>query len=177
MISGEGKSLFEKRDFPSPNPTLSPKAFIQTKDIKNIAEYKAMDEQKATAKAARKDGSSWDEEASYDFEMVNEPTQFTGYDTLEDESTVLGVVAVDEVASEITEGEDGIIVTKNTPFYAEMGGQSGDIGIITTKSGAKAEVTYTRKTGDGIYLHEVSVKEGTIKLSDNVTLSVDKSNT
>ena len=137
---------------------------------------KAMDEQKATAKAARKDGSSWDEEASYDFEMVNEPTQFTGYDTLEDESTVLGIVAVGEVASEITEGEDGIIVTKNTPFYAEMGGQSGDIGVITTKSGAKAEVTYTRKTGDGIYLHEVSVKEGTIKLSDNVTLSVDKSN-
>ena len=137
---------------------------------------KAMDEQKATAKAARKDGSSWDEEASYDFEMVNEPTKFTGYDTLEDDSTVLGVVAVGEVASEITEGEDGIIVTKNTPFYAEMGGQSGDIGIITTKSGAKAEVTYTRKTGDGIYLHEVSVKEGTIKLSDNVTLSVDKSN-
>ena len=137
---------------------------------------KAMDEQKAAAKAARKDGSSWDAEASYDFEMVNDPTQFTGYDSLETESNIAGIVAVGEVASEITEGEDGIIVTYQTPFYAEMGGQAGDIGTITSTDGAKAEVTYTRKTGDGIYLHEVTVKEGTFKLTQQVKLSVDKAN-
>ena len=137
---------------------------------------KAMDEQKAAAKAARKDGSSWDAEASYDFEMVNNPTQFTGYDSLETESNIAGIVASGEVASEITAGEDGIIVTYQTPFYAEMGGQSGDIGTISSADGAKAEVTYTRKTGDGIYLHEVTVKEGTFKLTQQVKLSVDKAN-
>lgn len=137
---------------------------------------KAMDEQKAAAKAARKDGSSWDAEASYDFEMVNDPTQFTGYDSLETESNIAGIVASGEVASEITAGEDGIIVTYQTPFYAEMGGQSGDIGTISSADGAKAEVTYTRKTGDGIYLHEVTVKEGAFKLTQQVKLSVDKAN-
>ena len=136
---------------------------------------KAMDEQKSTAKAARKDGSSWDAEESYDFENVNGATIFTGYDKLSDESKIAGIVAVGEVASEITEGEDGIIVTYSTPFYAEMGGQAGDIGLITSNN-AKAEVKYTKKTGDGIYLHEVTVTEGTFELSQEVTLTVCKEN-
>lgn len=137
---------------------------------------KAMDEQKAAAKAARKDGSSWDAEESYEFEMVNGPTKFVGYENLETKTRILGIVAVGEVASEITEGEKGIIVTEETPFYAEMGGQSGDRGVIISSDGAEALVSYTRKTGDGVYLHEVSVKKGTFKLSQDVTMSVDKAN-
>ncbi len=136
---------------------------------------KAMDEQKATAKASRKDGSSWDAEESYSFENVKEPTRFTGYTSLENESTVAGIVAEGEVSGEITEGEKGIIVTYETPFYAEMGGQSGDIGKIFNGK-AEAQVTYTRKTGDGIYLHEVLMKKGTIEPGDKVTLKVCRKN-
>ena len=136
---------------------------------------KAMDEQKATAKASRKDGSSWDAEESYSFENVKEPTKFTGYTSLETESTVAGIVAEGEVSGEITEGEKGIIVTYETPFYAEMGGQSGDIGKIFNGK-AEAQVTYTRKTGDGIYLHEVLMKKGTIEPGDKVTLKVFRKN-
>ena len=136
---------------------------------------KAMDEQKATAKASRKDGSSWDAEESYSFENVKEPTKFTGYTALETESTVAGIVAEGEVSGEITEGEKGIIVTYETPFYAEMGGQSGDIGKIFNDK-AEAQVTYTRKTGDGIYMHEVLMKKGTIEPGDKVTLKVCRKN-
>ncbi len=134
---------------------------------------KAMAEQKAAAKAARKDGSSWDAEDNYSFENVNEPTVFTGYDSLEDESEIGGIVTEGEVSSEITEGETGIIVTYKTPFYAEMGGQSGDVGTITA-DGAKANVKYTKKTGDGIYMHEVEVVSGSFMLSQKVTLCVDR---
>ena len=134
----------------------------------------AMNKQKITAKTSRKDGSSWDAEESFEFDGVS-ATEFTGYSTLADDGVIGGIVSSGEVASEISAGESGIIVTEKTPFYAEMGGQSGDIGTITA-DGAVADVTYTRKTGDGIYLHEVTVKEGTFKLSQKVKLTVDKTN-
>ena len=75
----------------------------------------------------------------------------------------------------IAKGKNGIIVTKETPFYAEMGGQAGDIGEIYTAK-ANAKVTYTKKTGDGIYLHEVTVTDGEFSLNDKVTLVVDHRN-
>ena len=136
---------------------------------------KAMDEQKATAKASRKDGSSWDAEESYNFDNVKEPTEFTGYTELETESTIAGIVAEGEVSGEIGEGEKGIIVTYKTPFYAEMGGQSGDIGKIFTDK-AEAKVVYTKKTGDGIYLHEVIAESGTLAMGDTVMLKVCRKN-
>ena len=135
----------------------------------------AMQEQKETARNARVDGSSWDADDVYEFEMADGPTEFVGYDNknANAESEILGIVAVGEVASSISAGEKGIIVTKKTPFYAEMGGQAGDIGTIYTDKGSNAKVTYTKKTGDGIYLHEVEVTKGEFNLSDKVTLVVD----
>lgn len=132
----------------------------------------AMQEQKDTARAARKDGSSWEAEDSYDFELQN-PTEFTGYSDLEVESAVVGIAAVGEVASAISEGESGVIVTEKTPFYAEMGGQVGDRGRILCGEAA-AIVTDTKKTGDGLYLHEVQMEKGAISLGDTVVLSVDR---
>ena len=142
-------------------------------DIEGFNE--CMDTQKRVARESRKDGSSWDAEDTYTFENVTEPTVFTGYGALEDESVILGIVSGKEVSAEITAGATGIIVTEKTPFYAEMGGQSGDIGTITGANG-KAEVTYTKKTGDGTYLHEVKVLEGTLSLDDTVTLKVCRKN-
>ncbi len=135
----------------------------------------AMREQKETARNARDDGSSWDGDDVYEFEMVNDPTEFVGYDTLKAKSHVVGIVAEGEVASVISEGESGMIVTYITPFYAEMGGQSGDIGRIYSDN-AIAEVVYTKKTGEGIYLHEVKVSKGEFALTNKVTLEVDSDN-
>lgn len=135
----------------------------------------AMQEQKETARSAREDGSSWDADAVYEFEAVTEPTSFTGYNELTTQSKIGGIVAEGEVSACITSGESGIIVTYQTPFYAEMGGQSGDMGVITSAK-AKADVVYTNKTADGIYMHEVKVTEGEFNIDDDVTLSVNKAN-
>ena len=135
---------------------------------------KAMSEQKATAKAARKDGSSWDGDDGYEFEGA-EATQFVGYGDLTVDAEIVGIVAENEVSAEISGGETGYVVTDKTPFYAEMGGQVGDIGRIT-KDGATAQVLNTTKTGDGLYLHEVKVEKGRLAIGDSVTLAVDKKN-
>ncbi|MBQ3114723.1 MAG: alanine--tRNA ligase [Clostridia bacterium] len=136
---------------------------------------KAMKEQKETARNAREDGSSWDGDIVYEFELVTEPTAFVGYENLTADSLILGIVCDGEVSSVMAKGKNGIIVTKETPFYAEMGGQAGDIGEIYTAK-ANAKVTYTKKTGDGIYLHEVTVTDGEFSLNDKVTLVVDHRN-
>jgi len=136
---------------------------------------KAMQEQKETARKAREDGSSWDGDTVYEFELVKGATEFTGYNTLIDESEVLGIVTAGEVSAAIGEGESGIIVTRNTPFYAEMGGQAGDIGTIY-KADAEAKVIYTKKSADGIYLHEVEIVKGAFVLNDKVSLAVDHRN-
>ncbi|MGN0107858.1 MAG: alanine--tRNA ligase [Hominilimicola sp.] len=136
---------------------------------------RAMQEQKETARNARADGSSWDGDEVYEFEMVNDPTEFLGYDTLKAPSHVVGIVADGDVTKTISDGETGIIVTYQTPFYAEMGGQSGDIGKIYNEN-AEAEVVYTKKTNDGIYLHEVKVIKGEFSLTDKVNLEVDEAN-
>ena len=135
---------------------------------------KAMTEQKETARASRKDGSSWDSEASFEFENAK-ATVFTGYDSLTLESKVVGIVADGEVSAEITNGANGVIVTEATPFYAEMGGQAGDIGTITAGD-AVAQVLNTTKTGDGIYTHEVLIESGNFKTGDTVKLSVCSKN-
>lgn len=108
----------------------------------------AMQEQKEVARSSRKDGSSWDADDVFEFEMVKAPTEFLGYDTLDAESKILGIVSNNEVSKEISANETGIIVTKATPFYAEMGGQTGDSGEITSKD-ASAKVISTKKTDDG----------------------------
>lgn len=135
----------------------------------------AMQEQKEAARNARADGSSWDADETYEFENAA-PTVFVGYDTLETEAKVVGIVVKDEgVCDEIIENQSGFIVTDKTPFYAEMGGQVGDIGTIAV-NGKIATVVNTTKTDDGYYLHEVNVQLAPIKLGDTVTMSVDKSN-
>ncbi len=134
----------------------------------------AMQKQKDEARNARKDGSSWDAEDSFSFENAK-ATEFVGYSSLEATSKISGIVAENEISASISKGQTGIIVTDSTPFYAEMGGQSGDIGEIITDT-AKAKVLDTKKNGDGIYLHEVKVSDGEFKENDNVTLKVCKKN-
>ena len=134
---------------------------------------KAMQEQKDTARNARADGSSWDGDETYVFENA-EPTVFVGYDTLETEAKVVGIVVADNgVADMMYVNQSGFIVTDKTPFYAEMGGQTGDIGIINVNGNA-VTVVNTTKTADGYYMHEVKTSAAAVKLGDAVTMSVDK---
>ncbi len=129
--------------------------------------------QKDTARASRKDGSSWDDDSAVNVKA--EATKFVGYNSLEAESEIVALVSANEEVEAIGAGEEGIIIVKESPFYAEMGGQAGDKGKITTKNG-KAKVVDTKKNGDDVYFHIVSVEEGSISKGDIATLSVCKKN-
>ena len=124
----------------------------------------AMEAQKLAAKNARADGSSWEDDTVFDFKDMPE-TEFVGYTDLECEASVLKVAESDDKF---------YIVTDKTPFYAEMGGQSGDVGKI--KQGDNVvTVVNTTKTGDGVYVHEAESVVGTIT-EGVATLSVNKEN-
>ncbi len=122
----------------------------------------AMLEQKTTSKNSRNDGSSWDDTTAYAFKGIA-PTVFNGYDSLESDAEI--------VAMETNEGK-AYIVTDKTPFYAEMGGQVGDTGVIMQNGSVIGNVLNTTKTGDGIYVHETELL-GTPE-KGTVTLKVDK---
>ncbi len=102
------------------------------------------------------------------------PTVFTGYDRLWDESEVILIVKDGESVESVTAGDQCVILTPNTPFYAQSGGQTGDIGYIGNDS-MNARVTDTLKSGDK-HAHYAEVLQGKIAVGDRVILEVDRAN-
>ncbi len=133
-----------------------------------------MQQQKQRAKAAHaKQGiEGWKDELT---EIVSEfpTTQFVGYDNLEYESDVICLVCDGTRVNEVEEGDECVIFTPATPFYAQSGGQLGDTGVIVSDT-FSGKVTDTQKSGDK-HAHYVTVIGGTLKEGDKVTLKVDKS--
>lgn len=103
--------------------------------------------------------------------LMHEKTKFTGYTDYETETTVSAIVKKGEKVSELQEGSEGEVFLRETPFYAESGGQVGDTGIILSSS-AFAEVFDTKKIG-GLHCHKVRVLKGVIKEGDKVFAKVD----
>ncbi|MBP1920035.1 alanine--tRNA ligase [Youngiibacter multivorans] len=99
-------------------------------------------------------------------------TEFVGYNVLEADVEIIAVSDGAIEVEKLSAGSNGYIVTNKTPFYAEMGGQVGDTGLVTGK-GFRAEVTDTRKSRSGNTVHAVTVIEGELSLGEAV-LSVDK---
>ena len=133
----------------------------------------AMDEQRNRARAARKVSNYMGADATV-FEQVDPAitTEFVGYDTLEDTSKVT-VLATDVLVDTLAEGDHGTIVVEKTPFYATMGGQQGDKGIIETANG-KFIVEDTVKLVGNKYGHVGYMEAGMIAMGDEVTLKVDQ---
>ena len=100
-------------------------------------------------------------------------TEFIGYSILEDEAEVLVLADDENFREELNEGEKGYVVTDKTTFYAEMGGQVGDSGLMYSNK-AKVQVTDTKKNVGGKVIHYVKVLEGTLRKGDVVTLEVNK---
>lgn len=117
---------------------------------------------------------------------LSEPVQFTGYEREEDASEVVCVLSVavegegekaKKKRSLVDRAEKGAlveIVVKKTPFYAESGGQVGDLGLIRVGAeGARVRVTDTQKPLAGLVVHEGVVEEGSVGVGDAVELVVD----
>ncbi len=110
--------------------------------------------------------------AGIDLGLDNTPTEFVGYHVNNCEAKVLAVCVGEEVTGSITGGEKGIIVLDNTPFYAEMGGQAADHGVILMGE-SRFKVTDVQKDKGGKYLHSGIMTGGTIKVDDVVLPSID----
>jgi len=99
--------------------------------------------------------------------------RFTGYDRLNDDSTVLAIYADGSGKQEAVEGEEIDILTAETPFYGESGGQVGDRGAITTARGDVIDVVDTQHPTSQLIAHRGRVKKGRVQVGDKVFLQVD----
>ena len=136
-----------------------------------------MTKQKERARAERlkKNISGWSEDLFGALDA--EPTVFTGYDTLcdngvvvalSDEETLTDAIATDE------EAKDGVLVVLDkTPFYAEMGGQAADHGVLNSAD-CSLRVLDVKKTPKGYYVHTCVLESGIVKVGDHLNAQVDK---
>ena len=130
-----------------------------------------MEQQRVRARKAREalGDLAW---AGVDLGLDTTPTKFTGYDHTVDQGTILAIVCDGEVCSEIDEGKQGVLVLDCTPFYAEMGGQVADHGVIET-DGALFQVTDVQKDKSGKFLHHGVMHSGRLQVEQTVTARID----
>ena len=136
----------------------------------------AMQKQKETARKARKVTNYMGADVTV-YESLDPAitSEFVGYDRLEHDSKITALTTESEVVEALTDGENGTIIVDETPFYATMGGQEGDKGVISCANG-EFEVVDTIKLKGGKVGHVGHVTKGMFKLGDPVTLSVNEEN-
>jgi alanyl-tRNA synthetase len=99
-------------------------------------------------------------------------TDFLGYATYKAEGVITLILKDNKEVQDLQENEEGIIITNQTPFYGESGGQVADIGVITADNFNFEVIDVQKKLGD-LFAHYGKVKKGSIKLNDNVELNID----
>ena len=135
---------------------------------------KLMDLRKEEARKSWK-GSGSKEISKIWFELKdkNGPTEFVGYNNEKAEGKIIEIIIKDKPVKELLENQEGIIITNQTCFYAEAGGQVGDIGLIKSHNSI-FDVSDTQKYFGDFYLHFGKVKEGKIISNQTAVLIVDK---
>ncbi len=134
----------------------------------------SMKAQQEKARGARKTSNYMGEDATvYDKIDPSVTTQFIGYDSLSSESKIIVLTDENELRDSLMEGERGTIVTDKTPFYATMGGQEGDTGVISNANGS-FKVEKTIKLRGGREGHVGVMTAGMLSAGDEVSMSVDK---
>ncbi|MDE6015494.1 MAG: alanine--tRNA ligase [Acetatifactor sp.] len=133
-----------------------------------------MEEQKTKARKARKTTNYMGADITV-YESIDPAitTVFVGYDRLQHNSKVTVLTTETELVEALSDGQVGTIIVEETPFYATMGGQNADTGVITTADGS-FEVKDTVKLLGGKVGHIGVVTKGMIKVGDTVTLTVNE---
>ncbi|MCI9319880.1 MAG: alanine--tRNA ligase [Lachnospiraceae bacterium] len=135
-----------------------------------------MEQQKETARKARKVTNYMGADVTVYESIAPEITsEFVGYDRLQHNSKITVLTTETELVEALADGDVGTIIVEETPFYATMGGQNADIGVITTADGS-FEVKDTVKLMGGKVGHIGTVTRGMIKAGDMATLTVDDRN-
>ncbi|UYH56092.1 alanine--tRNA ligase [Qipengyuania sp. SS22] len=134
----------------------------------------AMEQQKAAARAAWKgSGQAANEEVWFDLAEREGSTEFTGYSATTAEAEVVAIVKDGAEVKSASAGEAVIILTNQTPFYGESGGQTGDAGRIWTPEGLEFAVETTNKPLGRLHTHVGTIAKGSVVVGDAVHLTVD----
>ena len=130
-----------------------------------------MEEQRVRARKAREalGDLGW---AGIEFGSDMPATEFVGYDCTETQGKILAIVADEELRDEVSAGAEAILVLDQTPFYAEMGGQVADHGVITAGD-ARFEVSNVQKNKGGKFMHYGKVVSGQFQVGASVIASID----
>lgn len=133
----------------------------------------AMNNQKAMARAAWKgSGAKASDDVWFDIAERVGATEFTGYAANEGEGQVVALVRDGVEVQSAVANDTVTIITNQTPFYGESGGQMGDAGVISSAN-MRGEVTDTAKPLGRLHAHQVTIGTGAIKVGDFVTLKID----
>src|SRR5690554_4277850 len=134
----------------------------------------AMAEQKSAARAAWKgSGDQASEAIWFDIAEREGSTEFTGYSAEAGDAIVIALVRDGEEIQSAEASDAVIMLTNQTPFYGESGGQMGDSGLATGEDGFTAEISDTSKPLGRLHAHHMTVKDGAIAVGDTVHLIVD----
>ena len=134
----------------------------------------AMAQQKAAARAAWKgSGQAADAEVWFDIAERVGATEFTGYTATTGEAQVVALVKDGSEVQSASTGDMVTVITNQTPFYGESGGQTGDSGTIAGADGLRIAVADTAKPLGRLHAHNGTVEAGTIKVGDVVKLDID----
>lgn len=148
----------------------------------NEEEFRAaMEKQRSDAREAmlEKGGSAWADEVMPEAVSNMPATKFAGYEQLKMSSKIELIMLKQDEAPQLTVAEQAkpgdklIIITPETVFYAEGGGQSGDMGVISTQT-ASLRVDNTTVTEKGVYLHHAVLTDGQINIGDEIEMEVDR---
>lgn len=134
----------------------------------------AMAQQKEAARAAWKgSGQAADSEVWFDIAEREGSTEFIGYGATMGEGQVVAIVRDGAEVDRAVSGDEVVILTNQTPFYGESGGQTGDAGAITGGNGLKADVSTTTKPLGRLHAHHATIHSGEVAVGDEVRLDVD----
>ncbi len=130
---------------------------------------KAMQAQRERARASSQFNASGSA-----FKLGDYPaTRFLGYERYTAEAKVIAILQRDEAIDQLENGDQAVVILDQTPFYAESGGQVGDVGFIRVGDETEFEVSDTQKQND-VYLHVGHLRNGELSLGDEVTGAIDE---
>ncbi|MBI3196099.1 MAG: alanine--tRNA ligase, partial [Rhodospirillales bacterium] len=148
---------------------------LRARDIKvdNAGFEKAMDEQRAKARAAwAGSGETADQAIWFDVRQKAGATEFLGYDADRAEGQIRAIVVDGKEVQTLKAGQTGWIVVNQTPFYAESGGQQGDTGRLASGANETSVSDVQKMVGD-LHAHHATVGKGELKVGDDVVMTID----
>ena len=173
ILSGEDAfKLYDTYGFPMDltEEILDEKGF----SIDEAGFQECMKQQKEKARKARKVTNYMGADVTV-YESIDPAitTEFVGYDSLTHDAPILALTTENDVVQALTDGDVGTIIVGETPFYATMGGQVGDTGVITTEQGEFVVEDTVKLVGNKVG-HIGRVTKGMFTVGDVVTLKVDE---